>query len=125
MTSLHHDLHVRFYDAADAVYEIVREGEPEFKYTVCPVKGCSYVHSDTDGTLTAGCIVGQVLVRLGVPVEFFVDQETGNGLYGALASIRERLAQNGVTFTDRAFSYLNDLQFFQDQGAGDGEARTP
>lgn len=49
---------------------------PEYMGADDSTGGCFYVHKDEDGSLvSAGCVVGTVLHRLGVPLERLVREE--------------------------------------------------
>jgi len=86
-----------------------------------PALGCFYAHEGKPD-----CIVGHLLVELGVPVEV-LDPTSGKSV-NDLASLRvseieyqlKRLYN--ITFTWDAMSFLDDLQYRQDMGQPWGEA---
>jgi hypothetical protein len=69
---------------------------------------CYYVHHNEDGTESPGCIVGQVLHRLGVPLAKLKEAET----LGATAAVR--LTTQGVS--DNVSDFLRFVQQKQDRG---------
>lgn len=81
---------------------------------------CSYLHMGKDGELTVpGCIVGRVLIDLGVPVEKIQPYNTGHVAGGIL---RELAKDNILSFTSKAASLLAYAQYVQDAGVEWGEA---
>lgn len=76
---------------------------------------CYYVHQDDAGTKSAGCIVGNLLNRLGVPLEALEGAET-QGAHAAMAVV----GVTGVSYPIRMF--LRTLQSYQDRGMSWGEA---
>ncbi|WP_338781766.1 hypothetical protein [Streptomyces sp. DG1A-41] len=91
----------------------VAEESPEKVY-VAPAHlrdewgSCYYVHRDEEGNESAGCIVGQVLHRLGVPLAELKKAET----LGATAAVR--LTTEGVS--DTVATFLRYVQCKQDRG---------
>jgi hypothetical protein len=76
---------------------------------------CFYVHADEDGSpVSAGCIVGAVLNRLGVPLEDLQKYE------GATALQMVRKVADGVS--KETGHVLRNAQFLQDGGSTWGEA---
>ncbi|MEU5577803.1 hypothetical protein ABZ791_10620 [Streptomyces huasconensis] len=75
---------------------------------------CYYVHRDEDGTESPGCIVGQVLHRLGVPLADLKGVET----LGAITVV-QRITE-GVS--DGVAVFLREVQRKQDRGYAWGEA---
>jgi hypothetical protein len=69
---------------------------------------CYYVHRDDQGNESPGCIVGQVLHRLGVPLADLKEAET----LGATAAVR--LTTQGVS--DNVSDFLRFVQQKQDRG---------
>ncbi len=70
---------------------------------------CFYVHTDEDGSIvSAGCAIGVVLHRLGVPLEALVKEE-GCRAYGVVARLFPKLSQ-------RTYQRFNDMQMCQDDG---------
>ncbi|MGW0087827.1 hypothetical protein ACWDWS_02230 [Streptomyces sp. NPDC003328] len=78
---------------------------------------CFYVHVSEDGPDEAGCIVGQVLNRLGVPLEVL---QKGEGW--SAADILTRLEISGVS-SDMGTT-LRRIQRRQDDGEAWGDAYT-
>ncbi|MFF5371361.1 hypothetical protein [Streptomyces sp. NPDC013187] len=76
---------------------------------------CYYVHTDEDGNQSAGCIVGAVLHRLGVPLLDLRKVET----YGADAAF-PLLEIKGVS--SQVKSFLRHVQGKQDRGQTWGKA---
>ncbi|MDQ1016674.1 hypothetical protein [Streptomyces afghaniensis] len=70
---------------------------------------CYYVHRDEDGNESAGCIVGTVLHRLGVPLAELRKAET----YGADAAI-PLIGVTGISAS--VSSFLRHVQRKQDRG---------
>lgn len=78
---------------------------------------CFYVHHNEDGTQSAGCIVGQVLHRLGVSLENLKKAET----YGASAAV----GLAGVDgLSERMKDFLRSVQRKQDDGHTWGDSLT-
>lgn len=75
---------------------------------------CRYVHHAEDGSKTGGCIVGQALIRLGVPVERLEKLE------GRPASLV--LSALSIDRTNARAEMVQIVQQKQDQGATWGEA---
>ncbi|GAA1064712.1 hypothetical protein [Streptomyces asiaticus] len=72
---------------------------------------CYYVHTDEDGNNTqAGCVVGQALCRLGVPL---------SRLAGLEGSTADYVVPETTTLSDRdpAVAFANRVQEKQDLGA--------
>ncbi|WAB08813.1 hypothetical protein SEA_SUCCESS_26 [Streptomyces phage Success] len=70
---------------------------------------CFYVHKDEDGSLvSAGCAIGVVLHRLGIPLEDLVKEE-GCRAYGVVRRFFPNLSQ-------RTYTRFNDMQMSQDDG---------
>ncbi|MGN7135825.1 hypothetical protein [Streptomyces pseudogriseolus] len=69
---------------------------------------CFYVHRDEDGTELPGCIVGQVLNRLGVELDRLKELE-GLGASSVIDQTTE-----GVSYAVKTF--LRDVQRKQDRG---------
>lgn len=95
--------------------EVVAE-RPEYIYS-CPTHmqedpaqadpSCFYVHTDEDGSpVSAGCAIGVVLHRLGVPLETLVKEE-GARAYGVV----QRLFPN---LSAKTYRRLGDMQQYQD-----------
>lgn len=111
--------HISYAEVTEAADEILREFGSSYVYRSCPTNGCSYVHSGevtVSGELkkedVPGCIVGQILFRLGVPLASMKQ-------YGSLTEYtRGRMLQEkGIELTDMAFDFLTTVQYFQDQGS--------
>ena len=96
----------------DFVYKKTETLEDEFggdSYTVC-----AYLHHDEDGNLTVpGCIVGNVMVRLGVPATALVSVNTGTD---ARSMLRFLTAEGYITYTGKAAGLLSRVQGIQDGG---------
>lgn len=71
---------------------------------------CLYVHTDDVGNRCPGCIVGQVLHRLGVPFDFFTNRE-GVEVWGILPELEGQ----GWKFTIDASKALEAAQAVQDK----------
>lgn len=69
---------------------------------------CFYVHHDEDGNQSAGCIVGHVLHRLGVPLAALKEVET----LGADSAVEK--CTSGVS--ERMRNFLRSVQRKQDDG---------
>ncbi|WP_030386508.1 hypothetical protein [Streptomyces sp. NRRL S-241] len=87
----------------DTVYKAPFHMDPE------RTGSCFYVHTDLEGNpMSAGCIVGQVLHRLGVPLEVLKGAErlSAAGAFNYL----------GLDPDSRLAKQLSEVQFQQDQG---------
>jgi hypothetical protein len=109
----------------EAVREVVGE-RPEYIYTnqLGEVAGqgftrCYYVHTDKAGKRSAGCLVGAVLARLGVPLEAM--QEAGNTT-AAFEVVPQVIDLGNKADNDFTVNYLAYLQREQDNGASWGYA---
>lgn len=80
--------------------------------------GCTYVTCEAgkgeDGNIVVGplrpvCLVGQILARMGVSLELMEG-------FSSLNNERDNFKNNQVTFTDRAYHFLDTLQAVQDMG---------
>ncbi|MGQ5602971.1 hypothetical protein [Streptomyces sp. EKS3.2] len=70
---------------------------------------CFYVHTDEDGSLvSAGCAIGVVLHRLGVPLDALAKEEGCRAL-GVVRRFFPNLSQ-------RTYERFNDMQMSQDDG---------
>jgi hypothetical protein len=81
---------------------------------------CSYTHL-VDGEVVPGCLVGDALVRLGVPVGKFRDLNinTGEDPWGAMS----RLKWDGILkFSEGAADVFGEAQRQQDSGIAWGNA---
>lgn len=110
---------IDYREVMEVTHDILRDFGSEYVYEVCPINGCAYVHSyeviidgEPKEKEVPGCIVGQILFQLGVPLASMKN-------YGSLTEhTRGRLVRNeGIELTDKAFDFLTMAQFFQDQGA--------
>jgi len=109
---IHVDFHTADVEATDVVNEFGRD------YSL-DASGCTYVtcteRRDEEGILITGplkpvCLVGHILARLGVSMEL---------LEGFASFSHERdafLKEANVTFTDKAYFFLDTLQVVQDSG---------
>lgn len=106
-----------------------RDLEKDSAYERCPILGYSYVRAAdgmvnedfyddlcdrvpvSEDKLAVGCYVGAVLHHLGVPLTKLDD------ISGNFGSTRWMFEDRGITFTDKAFAFLDNLQVIQ----GDGE----
>ncbi|MGN7135826.1 hypothetical protein [Streptomyces pseudogriseolus] len=99
--------------ALSVLREVVAE-RPEYTYKapeyMCEEgSSCFYVHNDEDGTpVGAGCAIGVVLHRLGVPLEKLAGYE---GL--PAWTVTDRLFPE---LSNRTKGVLNDMQMRQDVG---------
>lgn len=100
-------------DVINTLQEIVDE-QPDYVYArPAHMEGnavtCLYVHTgeEADEVRTPGCLVGQVLSRLGVPLEELEKHEGSSAL-----SVVPRF----VDTTNRAVGVLSDAQDYQDGG---------
>ncbi|MFE9660332.1 hypothetical protein [Streptomyces sp. NPDC005955] len=75
---------------------------------------CFYVHESPDGQ-EAGCYIGTVLHRLGVPLEVLKEQET----YSA-GEVLNSLRIPGLTY--ETYTLIRTVQALQDEGENWGEA---
>ncbi len=101
------------------------------KPVVNSMGGCLYVHGteiwDEDGLVqevedeqqwTPGCLVGKILVDVGVPIAELKKRD-GNGSDTLLAALKE----DGVLdYTEPAAAFLSDVQTEQDHGTEWGKA---
>ncbi|WP_018565013.1 hypothetical protein [Streptomyces sp. PsTaAH-124] len=88
----------------DKVYKI-----PESMRFTSDDRSCFYVHKNEDGTKSPGCIVGQVLHRLGVPLKDFKRAE-GLGSNFAMSML-------GITGVGQETAgLLRKVQYYQDCG---------
>ncbi|MFC8099415.1 hypothetical protein [Streptomyces sp. NPDC057363] len=76
---------------------------------------CYYVHQDVEGKKSAGCIVGHLLNRLGIPLEDLEEAET-NGAQAAMSIV----GVTGVSYPVQTL--LRNIQRHQDTGKPWGEA---
>ncbi|MFE6226875.1 hypothetical protein [Streptomyces sp. NPDC057854] len=94
--------------------EVVAE-RPEYVYS-CPEymaagrhMSCFYAHTDEEGALvSAGCVVGVVLNRLGMPLEELAKEE-GSGAFSVIT-------RHFPTISGRVRDLLHDVQMSQDSG---------
>ncbi|MFI2909436.1 hypothetical protein ACG2OD_14420 [Streptomyces sp. PDY-4] len=76
---------------------------------------CYYVHTDETGELvSAGCVVGVVLNRLGIPLDVLAEEEE-RPAYRVVARLFPE-------FSKRALNTFNDVQMSQDEGEPWGTA---
>lgn len=95
--------------------EVVTE-RPEYVYSAPDYMkegnrdaSCFYVHIDEDGSqVSAGCAIGVVMHRLGVPLEDLVKEE-GCRAYGVVQ-------RHFPNLSPRTYSRFNDMQMCQDDG---------
>jgi hypothetical protein len=92
-------------DVITAVRELAAE-KPDFVYT--PDAGaCLYVHPNSDGTISPGCLIGQAFQRVGVPNEVLLRYNDRN----------IELVANAGEITDVAnikIGWLTRIQWYQD-----------
>lgn len=109
---------ISFEEAIEAAHHILRRFGRDYTYKACPEMGCAYVHhvitvasGEPRKESAPGCIVGQILFRLGVALEDLKD-------YGSLTEYMRGclLREKNIELTDRAFDFLTMAQFFQDRG---------
>lgn len=116
--------------------EAIADRGEDFRYRPIRPCECEYVHRFVDGrhllasTISAdevevdervpGCHVGDVLIRAGVPMEWFDSNEGEDS-----NTILSRLESEGILEVDTASRrYLDRFQGFQDMGDMWGECRT-
>lgn len=94
----------------DRIYEA-----PEHQLADDP-SSCFYVHTDdlTGDPVAPGCLVGQVLNRLGLSLDRLAELE-GHDAYQAVAAL-------GLPLSDRTVDALGQVQNVQDSGQTWGEA---
>ncbi|MEU4920291.1 hypothetical protein AB0G29_13150 [Streptomyces parvus] len=94
----------------DRIYEA-----PEHQLADEP-SACFYVHTDdlTNDPVSPGCLVGQVLNRLGLSLDRLAELE-GHDAHQAVAAL-------GLPLTDRTVNALGQVQHGQDSGQTWGEA---
>jgi hypothetical protein len=80
---------------------------------------CNYLHGEGDETV-AGCIVGHVARRVGVPDRILRNEE--NNTSSSLVDAIHADAEVGLEFTDTASHVLRMAQSAQDLGKTWGEA---
>ncbi len=115
-------------DNSDAAFiAMIREvvkGKESFVYEGCPVSAaekmaelesdeldgpvCLYVHRNFDGTRCPGCMIGQVLIKMGVPLDWF--EITGEN------STRAKDVMHTLGFSFRIRSAAQSAQDSQDYG---------
>lgn len=98
----------------------VVEEKPDYVYSAPeyqeePDASCFYVHTDENQEpVSAGCLVGAVLHRLGVPLSMLALHETKHA---------SRVTRSlGIGLDRKTENTLNDVQDHQDSGATWGEA---
>ncbi|MGW4446470.1 hypothetical protein [Streptomyces sp. NPDC004682] len=107
-------------EVLETLRQVVSE-RPEYVYSAPeymePNRGakCFYVHKDERGAnVSAGCVVGVVLHRLGMPLEELADREGDTAL-----QVMNRLVE-GTSGATR--SALLSIQEYQDEGTAWGTA---
>lgn len=104
------------HQAIAALRDVVAAFGPTHIYTR-PDAGdfCQYVHGREDGRLIPGCLIGQVLFTLGIPLSTL---ERLEGLSAGQLSMPGFIEGRGVNplLTGRAGSVLNVAQRRQDNG---------
>lgn len=110
----------------EQVKEVLREvvsERPEYVYSapeyMAPARigggTCFYVHNDEDGTpVSAGCVVGVVLQRLGVPLAAMAEREGEAAL-----NMVPRLLKN---ISPKMVNVLDSVQSYQDEKTPWGES---
>jgi hypothetical protein len=109
------NVHITDETVLATLREIVSE-KPEYVYSCPPHMGetedsgsCYYVHTDEDGSyVSAGCAIGVVLNRLGVPLEELAANE-GSTARAILTCLAPQLSS-------RTKWRMNDMQMYQDHG---------
>ena len=109
-----------------ATKAVVAENGEDFIYNPCNRDGCFYVpvshywfpyyadlESVPDGAHQSGCLVGEVLSRLG-RLTFEIANST--------ATVGALIARGDLKVTEEAGSYFRNLQTVQDRGGTWGEA---
>jgi len=106
--------HINHAQATSLAYRVVNDFGMDYVSQQCIyVSTDDYINPETgeytEGPLEPRCIVGQILYRAGVNLD---DMLT----FARLCEERGNFANRGITFTDRAFKFLDDLQSIQDLG---------
>lgn len=101
-----------------ALDELIVEFGEDYVYVTPDDGQCANVEMDDDGRWVGSCLIGRMLIKLGLPVEWFVEN-TCNYL-----SISVLLAEfpNTVSAVDETRMYLDRIQDLQDIGKAWGHA---
>lgn len=115
-------IELTFEKTVQLLREAVAERGEDFVYEPDDVEeGCTYVHRGDDDSLCPGCLVGDVLIRAGVPAETFIDLDI-NKETGAWLAL-EKLKAAGLIDYDRATEVtLHRAQLEQDEKQTWGDA---
>lgn len=118
-------------DAAEVLEraaEIVQEFGDDYIYEP-PAGMCQYVHTPQPGLLQPGCLVGQILVRLGAQLEtlktvedFYMDRGEGVSVEDLLQGLEPTWSTLGFTLTPGAIDVLGEIQNIQDTAEPWGKA---
>lgn len=101
----------------DVMREVVAEAGEEFVYKSPAGLGvCLYVHRTPGAAAVPGCLVGQVLHRLGAPLDELAEYESQ-----LAGEVSPRLL-DGVTRADAISLALDKAQVLQDAGHSWGAA---
>lgn len=113
-------IHLTYDKVRQLTDEAVAARGADYRYKKPPTRDiCLYVHRDADGNKTPGCLVGDVLVRAGVPIDVLDDDSLG-----PVGSLLYTLPDGMVEIDEDAHDFLSDAQFKQDFGETWGDAVT-
>lgn len=91
-----------------AARAVVEEFGPHYLYRAPFGNSCVYTYPNDEGEERPSCLVGQILVRLGIPLEAVAE------LDGAWFEVEEELEHRGYRFTSEASRALTAAQTVQD-----------
>lgn len=98
----------------EALAAAVAEKGDDYVYPKKPHEQCQYVHDKGTTAESAGCIAGNVLHRLGIPLSTLAKHE-GDGVYSLPV-------EDVFSASEAALSALGEAQDKQDEGKTWGEA---
>lgn len=124
-------IEIKYDDALSALNDAIMEKGSDFVYVKEveardeesgeSYKVCTYVHPDKEGNLTVpGCLVGNVMARLGVPIEKMAAINDGGMSARSLFSYLSD--RNIISITEKAAGLLVNAQAHQDNEFTWGEA---
>lgn len=122
-------IEIKYDDALSALNDAIVEKGSDFVYVKevevyedeDSYKVCTYVHPDEEGSLTVpGCLVGNVMARLGVPIEAMA--AINNDGFSARVLFSYLSSRNIISITEKAASLLVNAQCQQDNEFTWGES---
>lgn len=122
-------IEIKYDDALSALNDAIVEKGSDFVYVKevevqddeDGYKVCTYVHPDAEGNLTVpGCLVGNVMARLGVPIEQMA--AINNDGFSARVLFSYLSSRSLISITEKAASLLVNAQGQQDHEVSWGES---